>query len=564
MPGITRNELSPVYLHASQRVLEDPSPPVIFDDLQMVEGLSRRFRQVRREVPQAFRHARFGLVEIPAGDTFYSASGRLNRVEKSAVDVLHWWQQNRYSPVVPSGEIMLDGYYADGIFHPGSTWSMFDFASEYAHSSLTEALSSTLSTLNSQRKKGAPGVNLRGLACDEEYAGHLAAMTQRWVDDSKFLQPFGSTKLGLRPELVFANSEYDSTAPSLGRPLSQSGVLDFGVATKTPTLKRKAWADTLADVSERALSNGFDLITFLKESPEIAKIPLVLLALGKRLKSGKAISNWKSFASFMGNSWLTYAFGISPTVMDIESILQAVKNVSMGKTAIPVSTKMDIQGPRQALGYDINLPGNTVYSGKPPFDRGGNQWFSSTSVFPALADKKLHYALVHAIVPRSYWRVKAYVPVSVMSELRHGSDRLAGLLDYKPFTDLASWADALWEMLPYSWLVDYFTNMSQLVSLAGRQSKYWNDLRDAGQYSVSAFDGYEWLTSLYRMRLDSQKGEGFIFDTHVHSWARARFGVRNFVRWYGFNHMNPRLSVSFDITRGQAANIVALLAKFAR
>lgn len=560
-----KHPLDPVYLLGKQA-------PIVFDDLQTLDLLRVPYRQMRRadDLGQIF-HVRYGLTEVPAGRTYYSADGNLNRLGTADSAAILLWKNNRLSEAVPSGELATfrEDRYGDRAFHlDGVSRLIRDCASE-AVSTGDQFVQDELNGRNS----GLPGsthVNKRDwfrTASPKLLGGLIREIRQSIYP----YRPYSANGNGQRPDLKYApDIEFSSDDPTVcARPISQPGVLRMDIPDLLPAHDRSLWRDKFSNTSERALTNQFDSITYLKESPEIVETFLTLIKLGSVLKNPRALSNFRKFRRLVSDQYLNLVFGILPTIADISDINEMSERLLSGKILIPVASEMDLQGSRSAVGDGdlLSLPANSLSDPLETGEPESKQYFVSTATFslPGYDSKRWKFALCQSLVPRSISRIKAFVPASVIAPFKGANALMRSYTEVKSIDSLSAWADSLWEVLPFSWLVDYFVNAEQLVALAARQGPDWDALRTKGFYSLYTFDGLEHLSSLYRCKSpeypNGEPKEGWLFDKLIFTSVRSRIGVRQFSRFAGFDFLKPKLDPSIELSRRQLANIAALLSK---
>lgn len=125
---------------------------------------------------------------------------------------------------------------------------------------------------------------------------------------------------------------------------------------------------------------------------------------------------------YASNAWLTWSFGISPMLSDVDSIAKSVASL-------------------------LESPHNTVCTGK-----SKKEWFTGkakTATSGAFGTQLwVNYDLKHTL---SYKYI-AGMRFDVQSANNYGIRKQFGL-------EVAELIPTAWELIPYSWLVDYFTTV---------------------------------------------------------------------------------------------------------
>lgn len=167
----------------------------------------------------------------------------------------------------------------------------------------------------------------------------------------------------------------------------------------------------------------------LRETLKLLTHPLKTLRSGLddiylELRKLKKSSTGRYRARMVGGAWLEFAFGVQPLLGDVRKIAQAFAKEDRSYVGRRISTKADYDGPMSVVNNQI------VES------------FLTTVTTEG-------YGVKSSCILRGYVCSAAKNPVSFTAES-------LGL-------DLTKWIPTAYELLPYSWLIDYFTNCGDVI-----------------------------------------------------------------------------------------------------
>lgn len=229
------------------------------------------------------------------------------------------------------------------------------------------------------------------------------------------------------------------------------------IASSTSTAYNRALTSYLKNVNR--VNQSFQGLTFLGEARETLRM-LRNPAEGLRNILGSYINdvkkskkrfpkNWKKNLS---SAWLEYAYGVAPLVHDIQDIGKTYNQLFELPTMIPVegySGKVEVPVPSRSFSNLI---------APVPFGGGANAaYFPKTSVSRKTTD-------VSKVKFRGMVR-------------RDNHATLAGaavLTGFDPFQFIPT----AWELLPWSFLIDYFTNIGDILetSVVSRANIAWTNV----------------------------------------------------------------------------------------
>lgn len=233
----------------------------------------------------------------------------------------------------------------------------------------------------------------------------------------------------------------------------------------------------------------------------------------------------------VGRSYLEWAFGVAPLIEDTRKIAEAAARWNAEKAG-------DLPRPtRQFLSAKAD--------GKPVV---------SNVTTPGLVVSPLGY-LGYTKVVRQEQKVGCRYQVKLQHSLQapFGSiDRLNQLLGFDPMR----WVPTLYEALPWSWLVDYFLNIGDILDAGFTDTRHveWiqKTVRKETNYSVSSN-----LDTKYIQTLSGTKS----WSGNLHL-GRATVNRTSLVRDLPFDLGVPVLTLSYPTKVSQYANAVsALLAR---
>lgn len=153
----------------------------------------------------------------------------------------------------------------------------------------------------------------------------------------------------------------------------------------------------------------------------------------KRGVRGTAIQRRHALKDILGNTWLEYAFGWVPLISDIDSAAETLANHMVLK-------ETRVQRKR------FFAEGNDVYAWPVPHP---------TEAFTAANGPCI---VICDIRRKEEYNVKYFGMLNVENPYKIGWQRI-GL-------DLSNWLPTAWELVPWSFLADYFTNIGDIINAA--------------------------------------------------------------------------------------------------
>jgi len=152
--------------------------------------------------------------------------------------------------------------------------------------------------------------------------------------------------------------------------------------------------------------------------------------LGSARRTLSRVQRRKAAIKAISDSWLEYSFGWKPLISDIESAVQAYKAFS------------DRQETVFCIGKASDDFGGTTSSSELAYPQ--YTWCVATTIATLHADVK--YKGVFRVKPNGIQLGTA--------------DRILELSGFR----LEEFIPTVWELIPYSWLVDYFTNIGDILN----------------------------------------------------------------------------------------------------
>jgi len=274
-------------------------------------------------------------------------------------------------------------------------------------------------------------------------------------------------------------------------------------------------------------------IPFIMEAGELARIaPTIQLALMDLVQSGVELrrrnfgrSSRALFRAF-GDLWLTWSFGISPVIRDTKELAGALADV--------LNDFYDTERVRTMRAYSLQSI-NSV---------GVGAWdMSSVSNF---CSSKI-----------SYLKTTEYTygiqGVMYINTTPVGSwDRFLDRFNLSP----DNWIPAMWELLPFSWIVDYFTNCGKFLDLVCSEKPKWVYLNQTTKRRTTA----RLEQSLIR-NPSLNKGYNFTMQPGIYEASRTTFDRAVFTD-IGIPPFEIRMLTLSEISKfslGKLLNLISLL-----
>ncbi len=281
----------------------------------------------------------------------------------------------------------------------------------------------------------------------------------------------------------------------------------------------------------RAINTQFEGYIFAGELAETLRMlrnPLVgIRSLSKdfldTLRKRKR-ANPKKWLNDIGSAWLEQSFGWNPLINDVKSAVSAyqrlVKPVQTYKLSASAAKSYDgtsglsaVHKPGYQAGYDVGCAFHTTAS---------------------------HYIE----------NIKIRYKGAVLARVNAPSWQNKDLFGFEP----QNFIPAAWELLPWSFLADYFTNIGDLLdaSIVSERNLAWVNRTLIRTRVKSGYFNQIWNTS-----------PGGSFSKNAMSGSRGYHIAkrREITRSANVGLSMPTLQFNFDLTGGQLANIDALLSQ---
>jgi hypothetical protein len=245
---------------------------------------------------------------------------------------------------------------------------------------------------------------------------------------------------------------------------------------------------------------------------------------GKRKRSNS--TTWKKD---LGALWLEQSFGWKPLMNDISDAVKAYERLVKPKQTRQVSAGA-------AKDYD------TSQAALSSFEKVG-----ALFTYPTVSG--CYYRTTNSILREKHKvRYKGALRAQVNAPRWQNSD----LFGFEP----KDWIPAAWELLPWSFLADYFTNIGDILdaSIVSTRDVAWvnkTEIRTTEHYGT-----YELVPSL------SYPQNGlwtFISSSGDRCWHVSRRKVVQ--RTANAGYPRPTLQFNFNLTDGQLGNVAALLSQ---
>jgi hypothetical protein len=273
--------------------------------------------------------------------------------------------------------------------------------------------------------------------------------------------------------------------------------------------------------------------TFLGELRETARM-LRKPALGifqrsqgylRKLEREKR-SRPKEWMKDIGGLWLEQSFGWAPLLHDAQDAVKAWNRLSIERTSGPISAGFS----------DLEDMSSSLPS---PFNTANSNTFTS---------------------PYLRWWIKAKKIEQVQVRLK---GLIAARADMTPWDKMAlfgftpsEFVPTVWELLPYSFLVDYFTNIGDILTSAVTDTRWVSYLN----MTVRRLSQVSGALVFDQEGTDAQNVDWKITDKSI-SGGAFKFNNRRVTRTNDVPVALPQLTFNLDLGMGQKANIAALLSQ---
>jgi hypothetical protein len=300
----------------------------------------------------------------------------------------------------------------------------------------------------------------------------------------------------------------------------------FGDVSFVDNLAKAAFYKKLKALE--TLFQGYIFAGELLETLRMLRKPLVgLRSLSKdfldTLRKRKR-ANPKKWLNDIGSAWLEQSFGWNPLINDVKSAVSAYQRLVK-----PVQTyKLSASA---AKSYDGTSGLNAVH--KPGYQAG----YDVGCAFHTTAS---HYIE----------NIKIRYKGAVLARVNAPSWQNKDLFGFEP----QNFIPAAWELLPWSFLADYFTNIGDILdaSIVSERNLAWVNRTLIRTRTKSGYFNQIWNTS-----------PGGSFSKNAMSGSRGYHIAkrREITRSANVGLSMPTLQFNFDLTGGQLANIDALLSQ---
>lgn len=160
------------------------------------------------------------------------------------------------------------------------------------------------------------------------------------------------------------------------------------------------------------------------------------LQLAARGLSGSTVFRKVKWSEIVASTWLEYAFGLAPLISDTKKAAEALARWQFENTEdFHPRSKVIARGQSQKA-TSVSQAGNP-----------NNTWAVGMNNTKTVTDTRVQYVIgLSASVTAAYG----------------SNERLIELLGFRPM----DFIPAVWEVVPWSWLVDYFTNVGDILNAA--------------------------------------------------------------------------------------------------
>jgi hypothetical protein len=263
----------------------------------------------------------------------------------------------------------------------------------------------------------------------------------------------------------------DTGGPGLNWPASWAGASDFTgchISADDLTYGTRAMNNVAPDISPShllqalaELKQDFPRVPLLHSHQKLKRVPKDNLT-SKSTGLGPALG-------LAADETLNYFFGVAPTLKDLYQVLNSV--IRCGK--LVDQWRRDAgRSVRRSVAYDPIVTNVDVRSGSTPVYRVLNEVFRTNSITPwttALVSDPSE----NVLVSRNQTRTDLYKFVGAFTYyIDPILDRLgpAGVAfnNAQHLLGLSADANTIWQLTPWTWLIDWFVNLGDCISLMNR------------------------------------------------------------------------------------------------
>jgi hypothetical protein len=267
----------------------------------------------------------------------------------------------------------------------------------------------------------------------------------------------------------------------------------------------------------------------------------------RELKEGlprASVATFRSLRNFhrgAADDFLNFQFGWLPFVRDLQDFVRVLK----GRNEIIRQYVRDSGRPvrrRRAL-----PPATSTVS----YPTNGGQWFSGSVVSPGIYPGRGSFTIEQSVETWFSGEFTYFLPVSddTMGKLEYYerlSDRLLGL---------SLTPDLLWEIAPWSWLVDWFTNVGDVLQNVSSMAQHGTVMRYGYVcYKVQrryTFEVMPGLISEYTFWNGTRALPASYSRTFTHMYRRKANPYGFGVTWESLNGTQWAILAALGLTRGQ-------------
>jgi len=225
---------------------------------------------------------------------------------------------------------------------------------------------------------------------------------------------------------------------------------------------------------DRLGESDFNAMVILGELPETIQMIKGLLTFGSYfVRPAKLGRHFKTLRHAVSDTWLGWNFGVAPTISDIKDMFSVLLDLENKVVKPPVVSQLEYLRRPKRWGHTATGRGGT-----PPFrpidkltdfpdndklNRNAHPWQLYDGVGLGPGDWRYYFAELHYIrrkifVNEDRWR--EYISKEPMpTYLSEFLERIGFHQDPRVITEMA---EAVWELIPWSWLIDYFFNLGEL------------------------------------------------------------------------------------------------------